>query len=158
MCWEGSSFMWHQPCQRCKYNTSVDIHSYIITCKLSESTTCLDVKILLLVVNYVSVCVSTYLPDPVYVTQQGSTFCMFYYWSLLYSAILCSRAGSLRLHVILHEWLAFYSTFLNIHRSGVLTALAWLVPHETAAISHVLCTPYNHATSCKATYVRCMRV
>ena len=29
--------------------------------------------------------------------------------------------------------------------SGVLTALAWLVPHETAAITaQVLCTPYNH--------------
>ena len=29
------------------------------------------------------------------------------------------------------------------HRSGV---LAWLVPHETAAVSaQVLCTPYNHA-------------
>ena len=48
--------------------------------------------------------------------------------------------------VILHEWLAFYSPFLNIHRSGVLTALAWLVPHETAAVlAQVLCTPYNHA-------------
>ena len=36
--------------------------------------------------------------------------------------------------------------FLNSHRSGVLTALAWLVPHETVAISaQVLCTPYNHA-------------
>ena len=36
--------------------------------------------------------------------------------------------------------------FLNIHQSGVLTALAWLVPHETAAVSaQVLCTPYNHA-------------
>ena len=23
-CWDGSSFMWHQPCQRCKYTTSVD--------------------------------------------------------------------------------------------------------------------------------------
>ena len=35
---------------------------------------------------------------------------------------------------------------LNIHRSGVLTALACLVPHETAAISaQVLCTLYNHA-------------
>ena len=31
--------------------------------------------------------------------------------------------------------MAFYSAFLNIHWSGVLTALAWLVPHETAAIS-----------------------
>ena len=54
-------------------------------------------------------------------------------WSLLYSAILPSRADSLRSHVILHEWIAFYSAFFNIHRNGVLTALAWLVPHETAA-------------------------
>ena len=61
--------------------------------------------------------------------------CVSYYWSLLYSAILRSRTDSLRSHVILHEWIAFYSAFLNIHRSGVLIALAWLVPHETAAIS-----------------------
>ena len=53
---------------------------------------------------------------------------------VLYSAILRSRADSLRSHVILHERIAFYSAFLNIHRSGVLTALAWLVPHETAAV------------------------
>ena len=69
-------------------------------------------------------------------------------WSPLYSAILRSRADSLRSHVILHQWLAsfFYSAFLNIHRRGVLTALACLVPHETAAFSaQVLCTPYNHA-------------
>ena len=40
----------------------------------------------------------------------------------------------------------FIAHFLNVHQSGVLTALAWLVPHETAAISvQVLCTPYNHA-------------
>ena len=25
MRWNGSSFVWHQPCQRCKYTTSVDI-------------------------------------------------------------------------------------------------------------------------------------
>ena len=69
-----------------------------------------------------------------------------WWWLLLHSAILRSRADSLRLHAILHEWLAFYSAFLNIHWSGVLTALAWLVPHETAAIlAEVLCTPYNHA-------------
>ena len=71
------------------------------------------------------------------------------YWSLLYSAILRSWADSLRSHVILHEWIAFYSAFLNIHRSGVLTALAWLVPQEPAAREsqsrRVLCTPYNHA-------------
>ena len=42
---DGSSFMWHQPCQRCKYTTSVDIqkraekaiHSCRITCERSES-------------------------------------------------------------------------------------------------------------------------
>ena len=38
---------------------------------------------------------------------------------------------------------------MNIHRSGVLTALAWLVPQESAAREsqsrRVLCTPYNHA-------------
>ena len=35
--------------------------------------------------------------------------------------------------------------FFNIHRSGVLTVLACLVPHETATVSaQVLCTPYNH--------------
>ena len=59
----------------------------------------------------------------------------YYYWWLLYSAILHSWADSLRSYVIWHEWLAFYSAFLNIHQSGVLTVLAWLVPHETAAIS-----------------------
>ena len=51
--------------------------------------------------------------------------------------------------MILHEWIAFYSAVLNIHRSGVLTALAWLVPQESAAREsksrRVLCTPYNHA-------------
>ena len=42
----------------------------------------------------------------------------------------------------------FYTTtcFFNTHRSGVLTALAWLVSHETAAVSaQVPYTPYNHA-------------
>ena len=71
------------------------------------------------------------------------------YWSLLYSAILRSWADSLRSHVILHEWTAFYSAFLNIHQSDVPTALAWLVPQESAAREtqsrRVLCTPYNHA-------------
>ena len=57
-------------------------------------------------------------------------------WSLSYSAILCSRR---RLTVllspaVLHQWLAFQSAFLNVHRSGVLTVLARLVPYETAAV------------------------
>ena len=43
---DGSRFTWHQPCQRCKYTTSVDIqkraikqasHSCRITCERSES-------------------------------------------------------------------------------------------------------------------------
>ena len=56
----------------------------------------------------------------------------YYYWSFLYSAILRSRADSLRSHVILHEGTAFYSAFLNIHQQ--------LLPSR-----RVLCTPYNHA-------------
>ena len=41
--------------------------------------------------------------------------------SLLYSAILHSQADLLHSHVIMHEWIAFYSVFLTIHWSGVLT-------------------------------------
>ena len=44
---------------------------------------------------------------------------------------------------------SFYSAFLNIHWSGVLTALAWLVPQESAAREsqsrRILCTSYNRA-------------
>ena len=83
-------------------------------------------------------------PTPTH-TLVGLVFERLIDWSL-------SWADSLRSHVVLHECrLAFYSAFFfffffNIHRSGVITALAWLVPHETAAISaQVLCTPYNHA-------------
>ena len=61
----------------------------------------------------------------------------------LFSAIL-SRLTALACG---SAWVtSFIARFLNIHRSGVLTALALLVPHETAAVSaHVLCIPYNHA-------------
>ena len=31
---DGSSFMWHQPCQRCNYTTSVDIQERAIKKKL----------------------------------------------------------------------------------------------------------------------------
>ena len=40
-------------------------------------------------------------------------YCYYYYWSLLYSAILRSRADSLRSHVIRHEWVAFHSAFFE---------------------------------------------
>ena len=52
-----------------------------------------------------------------------------------YIALFSALEHSLRSRVILLERLAFYSAFLNIHRSGALTALAWLVPRETAAVS-----------------------
>ena len=35
-------------------------------------------------------------------------------WSLLYNTTLRSQADSLHSHAILHEWLTFYSVFLNI--------------------------------------------
>ena len=67
----------------------------------------------------------------------------------LYSAILHSpeRTHCARMWFHMSDWL-FIACCLNIHWNGVLTVLARLVPHETAAVSaHVLCTPYNHAPS-----------
>ena len=67
----------------------------------------------------------------------------------LYSAILCSleQTHCARMWFYMSDWL-FIVRFLNINRSGVPTALAWLVSHETAAVSaQILCTPYNHAPS-----------
>ena len=70
----------------------------------------------------------------------------YYYWSLVYGAILRSRADSLRLHVILHEWLAFFIARFWIS-TGVVYLQRWhgwchmkLLPSR-----RVLCTPYNHA-------------
>ena len=40
-------------------------------------------------------------------TSVASILLLYYYWSLLYSAVLRSRADSLRSHVILHEGIAF---------------------------------------------------
>ena len=59
----------------------------------------------------------------------------YYYWSLSYSAVLRCWADSLRSHVILHEWIAFYGAFFEYPPKWCTTALAWLVPQETAAIS-----------------------
>ena len=54
------------------------------------------------------------------------------------------------------------SAFLNVHGSGVLTALAWLLPHETAAISARSVYPVHPCTMSlhaeKATYITYMRV
>ena len=66
-------------------------------------------------------------------------------FSTLLSRLTALACGSTRVTSFSYSAFFFFF-FLNIHRSGVLTALAWLVPHETAAVSaQVLCTPYNHA-------------
>ena len=66
-------------------------------------------------------------------------------WSLLYSAVLCSQADSLRSHVSLREWLAFYSMFLNVRKVVCLQRWhGWC--HVKLLPSHCfLCTPCNHA-------------
>ena len=70
----------------------------------------------------------------------------YYYWSLLYSAILRSRADSLRSHVIRHEWLAFYSAFFLISTEVVYLQRWHGWCHKKLLPSRrVLCTPYNHA-------------
>ena len=66
---------------------------------------------------------------------------------IIYIALFSALLSRLTALACGSAWVtSFIARFLNIHRSGVLTALAWLVPHETAAVSaQVLCTPYNHA-------------
>ena len=72
-------------------------------------------------------------------------------WLLLYSMFLPPQTDSPPLHVILHEWIAFYSMLLNIHHNGVLTPLTWLGPHETAAIlAHSVYTMQPCTTSLHA--------
>ena len=65
------------------------------------------------------------------------------FYDCLYSAILRPRADSLRSHVIQHEWLTFYSAFLNIHRSGV----TWNCCRLGASSVHTIqpCTMSLHA-------------
>ena len=66
----------------------------------------------------------------------------------------CNRTGfavvtlfcSVCVWFLMSDKLFFNARFLGIHRSGVVTALVWLVPHESAAVSALgLSTPYNHA-------------
>ena len=66
-----------------------------------------------------------------YIVNLSVNFVLLIIIDRFFIALFSTLEQTLRSHVILHECIAFYSTFLNIHRSGVLTALAWLVPHET---------------------------
>ena len=66
---------------------------------------------------------------------------MIAFYIALFSALKQTHCARMSFYI-----LAFYSAFLIIHPSGVRTALAWLVPHETAIVSaQVLCAPSNHA-------------
>ena len=82
------------------------------------------------------------------------------FYIALFSALeqthLCS-------HVILHEWIAFYSACFEYPTKSVVYLQrwhGWCHNWETAAISarSVPHTTMHHVTSRKATYVRCMRV
>ena len=69
-------------------------------------------------------------------------------YTALFSALLSRLTGLTCGSTWVTSFIALFCCcfVLNIHRSGVLTALTWLVPHESAAVSaQVLCTPYNHA-------------
>ena len=76
-------------------------------------------------------------------------------WSLLHSAILRSRADSLRSHVILHEWLAFCSSFFEyppkwcIYRAGMTGATRNRCCLDASSVYTM-----HHVTSCKTTNVR----
>jgi len=50
------------------------------------------------------------------------------YWSLFDIALFSAFEQTLSSHVILRVRIDSYSMFLNIHRSGVPTVLAWPVP------------------------------
>ena len=74
-----------------------------------------------------------------------------WWWLLLYSAILRSRADSLRSHVILHERLAYFTTRFWISNEVVYLQRWHSWCHMNLLPSRrVLCTPYNHVTSCKS--------
>ena len=87
---------------------------------------------------------------------------IFNLWLLIKCYSLLSWADSLCSHVVLHEWLAFYSMFFWISTEVVYLQCrhGWchmkLQPSQRKFCVHH--TTIHHVTSCKATYVRCMRV
>ena len=59
------------------------------------------------------------------------------FYIALFSAVEQTHCARMWFYISEYLFIArfFCFCFLNIHRSGVLTTLAWLVPQETAAIS-----------------------
>ena len=76
--------------------------------------------------------------------EAGGEHCCCY-WSLLYSAILCSWADSLCLHVIVHEWLAFIACFWISTKVVYLQHWHGWCHMKLLPSWCILCTPHNRA-------------
>ena len=66
--------------------------------------------------------------DPLWLL--AGSFCR----SLFYSAILPSRANTLRSHVNLHEWTAFYSAFFEYLPKWCVYSTVWLLLHSLYSV------------------------
>ena len=78
----------------------------------------------------------------------SSVSAVFDWLMIAYIALFSALLSRLTAFACGSAWVtSFMRVFwISTDWSGVLTELAWLVPHETAAVSaQVLCTPYNHA-------------
>ena len=90
-----------------------------------------------------------------------SAHSVLWWWSLfIYSTILHSRADSLHLCVLLHEWIAVYSAFFEYPLKWCTFSVAWLMPHESAAVSvhHVYHAPCNFMQSHISKVNECLAV
>ena len=96
----------------------------------------------------------------VWLTQTQHYMFVCCYWSLLYSAIHCSRADSLCLHVIWSRWVTCFFWHVFLISTEVVYLQRWhgwchmkLQPSRRKFCVHH--AAMHHVTSCKATYVRC---
>ena len=126
------------------------VFSYVRFVFLSTSTSFVSLHLLSFFLYVCLVC----FPTPTLFLCIYSYFLFFFTflidWLMIaYIALFSALLSRLTALACGFTWVAsFIARFLNIHRSGVLTELAWLVPHEIAAVwAQVLCTPYNHAPS-----------
>ena len=96
-------------------------------------------------------------PDMPFCSQHACIIWQWWWLLLLHSAILCSWADSQHSHVILREWLAFYSVFLISTKVVCLQHWHGWCHMKLLPSQHKFCvhhTTMHHVTSCKATYVR----
>ena len=109
----------------------VTIHNNNVQNLVQEKDTCCEVEFIIIIIN---------------------RFCI---------ALLSALEHSLHSHVILHEWIVFIARFWI--STEVVYLQRWrhknLLPERVSlgafCVHH---TTMHRATSCKATYVRCMRV